>query len=271
MPLFPASARWATLALASLLILGPALRAQTPLDDPLDEHSAKRVDRLEKAMKELRAIVIQGRETGAPVQVQPADTPLQINSLQDKVSTLEQSLSRMNGQLEVVRHDLDLANRQADNLRAENADLKTRLAVLEQKAAAPPPPPPVTSPVAALALAKDALAAGQNAQAEAAFRDIIDRFADNPVAPEARYGLAKTLMAKNAWAEAATFEADALRGWPKTRWAPDALLDLAKALVRLDRSQDACGALGELAKRYPTAPPQVKSGATETRARAGCV
>ena len=40
--------------------------AQVPLDEPLDEHAAKRLDRLEKAVKELRAIVFQGRETGAP-------------------------------------------------------------------------------------------------------------------------------------------------------------------------------------------------------------
>ena len=31
--------------------------AQTSLDEPLDEHSSKRLDRLEKAVKELRAIV----------------------------------------------------------------------------------------------------------------------------------------------------------------------------------------------------------------------
>jgi hypothetical protein len=39
--------------------------AQTPiLDDPLDDRSKRRLDNMEKVMRELRAIVFQGRDTG---------------------------------------------------------------------------------------------------------------------------------------------------------------------------------------------------------------
>ena len=64
--------------------------AQTALDDPLDDHSAKRIDRMEKVVRELRAIVFQGRDTGHPVVVQPADTDTRLASLADRLSDAQQ-------------------------------------------------------------------------------------------------------------------------------------------------------------------------------------
>src|SRR5580698_3148072 len=95
------------LAAACLLLAGGHALAQVSLDEPLDEHAAKRLDRMEKAMKELRAIVFQGRETGAPVVVQPADTQSQIAAAGDKINDISQTLARVNGELEVIKHDLD--------------------------------------------------------------------------------------------------------------------------------------------------------------------
>jgi hypothetical protein len=69
--------------LAVLGLAAPAF-AQTPLD-PLDDHSAKRLDRMEQVIKELRAIVFQGRETGKPVIVEPADTDAQMSALSQTI------------------------------------------------------------------------------------------------------------------------------------------------------------------------------------------
>src|SRR5208283_6197750 len=66
--------------------------AQTPLD-PLDDHSAKRLDRMEQALREIRAIVFQGRETGKPVVVEPADTDGQLTALSQKIDDLQQARS----------------------------------------------------------------------------------------------------------------------------------------------------------------------------------
>jgi hypothetical protein len=93
-------------SVAAILLAGVAI-AQTSLDAPLDEHSAKRLDRLEAAVREIRAIVFQGRETGQPVVVQPAETESQIASLTDRLNDLDHSLTRLNGENEVFRHDLD--------------------------------------------------------------------------------------------------------------------------------------------------------------------
>jgi len=274
----------ALLATGFVVIAGAQALAQTPLDDPLDDRSAKRLDRMEKVVRELRAIVFQGRETGQPVVVQPADTESQINALSDKVNDLEQTLARLNGQLEVVRHDLDQSRQDVLASHGDNAALKDRLAALEQRlaaATAPPPAPeapaadiaaraPPADPAAAFAAARHALQDGDYATAEAGFRDFIDHNGDSPRAPQARYYLAKALIARHAWSDAATSDIDAIRGWPQTPWAPDAILDLSRSLAAIKKPADACQTLDELAHRYPKASSEVKAGAAQVRAQAQC-
>ncbi len=281
---FPSRGRRRLTALAAILLVASAGQAlaQVPLDEPLDEHAAKRLDRMEKAMKELRAIVFQGRETGAPVIVQPAETPGQVAGLGDKVSDINQTLARLNGQLEVIKHDLDQARQEATDLRAANVLLKDHLAALEKTVkdmTAPPPPPPAPAaaatamtpdPAAAFATAKAAFDAGDKAGAETAFRDYVDRYGEGPGGPEARFYLAKTLLARKAWPDAATAEIGAIRGWPHTRWAPEAVLDLSRALVAMGKTTDACQALDELGRRYPKALPAIVKGAAAVRAQAQC-
>lgn len=273
--------RLAALAAAAFaLALAGHAAAQVSLDAPLDEHSAKRLDRMEKAFRELRAIVFQGRETGQPVVVQPAETQGQITGLSERLNDLDQTLSRLNGQIEVIRHDLDQARQEALDLRAQNATLKDRLAAMDQRMqalTAPPPPPtpeaaapPPEDPAAAFAAARGLLEAGDTQGAEAGFRDFVDRFGDSPRGPEARYYLGRTLLARRAFAEAATADIGAIRGWPRTSWAPEAVLDLSRALVALKKPVDACQTLDELAKRYPRASTAAKGAATDLRAQAQC-
>jgi tol-pal system protein YbgF len=262
-------------------LCAPAL-AQTPIDESLDARSARRLDNLEKVVRELRAIVFQGRETGAPVVIQPAETQAQIGSLTDRLSDLDRSVTRLNGEMEVVRHDLDQVRQDESDLRAQNAALKEEVHVLEQKLTAPPPPPPppaaaeappappANDPVAAFAAARTLWQSGDNAGAEAAFRDFTDRYGDNPRAAEAHYYLGKTLAARSAWAEAATADIGALHGWPQVRWAPDAMLDLSRALVGLGKNTDACRTLGELTHHYPKPPASVLAGARAVRRQAAC-
>jgi tol-pal system protein YbgF len=271
------------LALA-LAVAMPAF-AQTPLD-PLDDHSAKRLDRMEQVMRELRAIVFQGRETGKPVVVEPADTDSQLAAITDKLNDLEQTLTRINGQMEVNAHALDQAQHEADALREENGGLKERLAVLEQKvdqltAAAAPPPPPASTPEAAapaaaadpaadFAAARQAFVAHDYATAEAGFRDFITRYGDTARGPEARYFLGKVLLARQDYPDAAAADVDAIRLWPQTTWAPEAVLDLSRALIGMQKPTEACDTLGQLASQYPNAPAGVRAGAAAARGEAHC-
>lgn len=259
--------------------------SQVSLDDPLDDRSAKRIDRMEKAMRELRAIVFQGRETGQPIIVQPADTESQIAALTDRVNDLEQTLTRLNGQLDSSSHALDQARRDADSLRSQNGALQERLNALEQKIASlqapppppeeavdngPPPPPQSDDPAAAFTAAKRKLFDGDYRGAETGFRDFVDHYGDTPKGPEARYYLAKTLIARRAWPDAATAAIGAIRGWPQTPWAPDATLDLARALIAMKKPADACQTLDELGRRYPKANMDVKNRAAAARTQAQC-
>lgn len=277
---FPVSRVGATIVLGLVLAGGAA--AQTAIDDTLDEHSAKRLDNLEKVVRELRAIVFQGRETGQAVVIQPSDTQSQISALADRVNDLDHTLSGMNGQLEVLRHDLDQARADNNDLRVRDAALKEEVTGLEQKlqaTTAPPPPPAPTAETApppaedaagAFASARALWQAGDNAAAEAAFRGFSERFGGDPRDAEAHYYLGKTLLARQAWPEAATADIGAIRGWPQTRWAPDAVVDLARALAAMGKTNDTCQTLGELARRYPKAPATVLKDARGLRAQAAC-
>lgn len=275
----------AGLILGAVLLTGVAgaAFAQVSLDEPaLKESDAKRVDRLEKAMRELRAIVFQGRETGAPVVVQPADAEGQLTRLGERLNDIDQTLARLNGELEVVRHDLDQSHKDLEDARVANADLRERLARLEktvQGLSAPPPPaaapavapsPAPADPAATFAEARTALEQGDMPTAEAGFRSFLDTSGDGPRGPEARYYLARTLIARKAWADAATADIGAIRGWPHTTWAPAAVLDLSRSLMALGQTPDACQTLGELAQHYPKAPPAVLRDAARLRAQTKC-
>jgi TolA-binding protein len=275
----------------ALAVAAPAF-AQTPLD-PLDDHSAKRLDRMEQALREIRSIVFQGRETGKPVVVEPADTDSQVAAVSQKLDDLQQAITRLTGQLESASHDVDQARHEADQLREENGALNARLTTLEQKlasaqaaaspppppaetgpapvsASAPPPPPPPADAAGAMAAARAALNAGDTQTAEAGFRDIIARYGGTPREPEARYFVAKILLGRGEFANAASMDLGVVREWPTTGWAPDAALDLAKAMIGMRQPRSACGVLTEIDSHYPRANPEVKAGVTQLRGEAQC-
>ena len=131
------------LAVLAFGAAAPAL-AQVPLDNSLDDHSAKRLDRMEQAIRELRAIVFQGRETGKPVVVEPADTDAQLSALSQKIDDLQQAITRLTGQLELAGHDVDEARHEADAAaRGERRpDRPRRRAGAEARRPGRRPPPP---------------------------------------------------------------------------------------------------------------------------------
>lgn len=268
------------LALGFSLMVGAVALSQTPLDDdPLDDRSARRIERMEKVVRELRAIVFQGRETGQPIVVQPAETEQRIGELADRVTSLESSLTRLNGQLESANHTADEQRRLADQMNQQNAALSARIDALENKVAtlsAPPPEAPpqqaamAEDPEVLFGTARKQLLDGDYPGAEASFRAFVDQYGDSARAAEARYYLGKTLLARRAYAEAASADIAAIRDWPQTAWAPDAVLDLSRALVGMRRLPDACSTLTELGRRYPRATTDVKNRAATLHTQAQC-
>jgi tol-pal system protein YbgF len=263
----------ATTALALFLGAAAPALAQTPMPDPLDARDARRLDRMEQVVRELRSIVYQGRDTGKPVVIQPAETDYQIQELNRRLSDLEQALTRVNGQLETSTFELDQARRRSEALQAENRALTERLAAVEQRTAEPPPPPePVVSadPQEAFRQAKALVDGGDFDGAEQAFAAFVERHGDSPRAAEAHYWLGKSLAVRNAHAEAAGAYIEAIRDWPKASWAPDAVVELSRSLIALKRTTQACQTLAELTRRYPNATSGVKSRAATARTQAKC-
>ncbi|MGE5567181.1 MAG: tol-pal system protein YbgF [Parcubacteria group bacterium] len=277
--------RLTALALAALIggsTLGLAAQhafAQTPLpsdEDPLDDRSRKRLDKMEKVVRELRAIVFQGRETGKPVVVQPADTDSQIQTLSQRVSDLEATLTRVNGQNEELQHQLDVARQGLAAYQTQIQSLNDRLAPLEQaaqaqaQAAQAEAAKAAENPADAFASAKALMDGGDYDNAEAAFADFVQRHPDDSHAAEANYLYGKALSVRSAHAEAAKAYIEAIRGYPKTSWAPDAMLELSKELIAMKRADDACTTLDTLKAKYPKASATVLKKAAAARTQAKC-
>jgi tol-pal system protein YbgF len=280
---------------AIALIAAPSLvLAQTPMDDPLDARDAKRLDRMEKVVRELRDIVFKAQKTGAPVVVEPADTDSRLADLATRLGDLEQTLTKLNGSLDTTTHELDQARRENTALRAQVKTLGDRLTADEQKLAdaaqaaqaaaaaqAGPPPPPEPPPAAdpkAMAAASTAaftkgrqmMLSGDYDGAQTAFSDYVTTYPDTPRTPEARYWWGKTLAVNGDYVRAASAFIGAIRGWPQTAWAPDAVVELSRALVQLKKPADACQTLTELSHRYPKTPEAIKSRAATVRLQAKC-
>jgi tol-pal system protein YbgF len=269
---------FSAVCLAALLAGGTAT-AQTPLPlpDPLDARDAKRVDRMEKVVRELRAIVFQLRDTGKPVVVQPADTDARMEELSTRIKDLEETLRRLNGSLETTQNELSKAQRENGDLKTQVTGLTERLGAAEAKIVAPPPQPPVEAaaaptgdPTEAFAKARQLMLGGDYDGAEAAFAGYVADFPDTPKTPEAHYWWGKTLTVRAAHTDAAKAYIGALRSKPQTAWGPDAVLELGKSLAALKRTAEACQVLAELPTRYPKAPANVTARATAARTQAKC-
>ncbi len=275
----------ATVAAFTVVMGAATAWSQTPMPDPLDDRSVKRLEKMEKVVRELRSIVFQGRDSGKPVTVMPAETDSQIAALTDRVADLEETLTKLNGANETLTFQLEQAQKALATSDAANRALGDRLAALEgrttqiEAAAATAAAGPteeeeaaadVGDPAADFAKARQFMLDGDYDAAEAAFSAFVKRYGDTEKGPEARYWLGKTLSVRGANAEAAGAFIGAIRGWPRTSWAPDATLELSRSLVALKKPADACQTLDELARRYPKAPATVLTRAQAVRVQAKC-
>src|SRR3954468_20072886 len=126
------------LSLASLIAAGPVAAQLDSLTDPLPrtlgESNDRRLDRMEQTSREMRTILFQGRDTGRPVVVQPAETQGQVTTLDTRIVDLQESLKRLNTQIDSLATDIAALRRESvtdaatmTSLRQANAALATRL------------------------------------------------------------------------------------------------------------------------------------------------
>jgi TolA-binding protein len=243
--------------------------AQTAMPDPLDDRSVKRLDKMEKVVRELRAIVFQGRDTGKPVVVQAAETDAQIAALSEKLADLEQTLTKLNGQNEGLTHDLDEARGlptaespsrragpapggpgKADRRPGSRRDRRRR-GRPRRRRSGPDLDRSRRRPSSRPAnCCWTATTARPSRPSPAMSRP-------SPTAPRRRrpaIGWARPSSCARPIPTPPASYLGAVRGWPQTSWAPDAVLKLSRSLVALKKPADACKTLDELARRYPKAP-----------------
>ena len=258
---------------------------------PRDEPSARRLDRFEKELREVRQIVLQAHATGQPVEIKEAGPDPQITALQGRIDENAEQLRKLTGEIETLTHDLEQARKGLDESRAQTAALADRVDKLEKQGAAlapqtqPPPAPPIGpvpdagpgdgaaaagDPRAAYAHARQLLENGDYPGAASELQVYLDRYGDSSSAPAARYWLGETKFIQKDYQGAATAYLGAIRGWPRTAWAPEAVVKLSQSLLELGKSGDACGALGELDRRYPHLTPTLRARAAATRSKAQC-
>ena len=105
---------------------------------------------------------------------------------------------------------------------------------------------------------------------EQAFHEFLKANPNHRLAGNAQYWLGETFYARKDYQDAAVAFAEGLKKYPKSEKAPDNLLKLGMTLEKLNKKSEACSALAQLNRQFPSAPPQVKTTAQRERSRMGC-
>ncbi|GIL40159.1 tol-pal system protein YbgF [Roseiterribacter gracilis] len=132
-----------------------------------------------------------------------------------------------------------------------------------------PTPKPVTAE-ASYEQAYTQLTNGDPAGAEVSFKQFIAAHANDPRAPNAAYWLGETYYVRQQWQQAAVAFGDSYKKYPTGPKGADSLLKLGLSLGQLKQNSDACTALSQLDRQYPTASANVKRAATQERSRLKC-
>jgi tol-pal system protein YbgF len=129
--------------------------------------------------------------------------------------------------------------------------------------------PVVDTPEALYEKYYETLLRRQFGDAEAGFRQFLDKYPEHSLAGSAQYQLGETFYAQANYQEAARNFLQGYKNYPKSRRAPDSLLKLGMSLRKLDQRDQACAALASVSTEFPRAVEAKKRAEAELK-RAGC-
>lgn len=262
------------------LILGTTVVAQTQPMEPI-QWDKRRLDQLDRNVRRLERALTQRNAAGQPVIVEPDPEVValqgRVTGMDRRLSDLEATLTRVNGDLERLTFQLDEATRDNGALRTRLRDSETRLQSIEEAAkreAELNAPIPTTSPTgdAAQDLAAAVAALRSDpARGDRLLQGVTLAWPDTPQAKEASSRIGDLRRADGDNAAAVQAYASALSGWPRSAWAPATTLELATALNVTGRKTQACTALSEFTRRYAEgAAAAVRTRATALRTQFAC-
>lgn len=108
------------------------------------------------------------------------------------------------------------------------------------------------------------------ALAEQAFRDYLRKHPNEAQVADAQYWLGESLYQRQKYRDAAESFLAVSTKHEKSARAPSALLRLGQSLVALKQKDAACATLGEVGRKYPKAPANVKKAVEQEISRAKC-
>jgi tol-pal system protein YbgF len=109
------------------------------------------------------------------------------------------------------------------------------------------------------------------ALAEEGLRAFVKKYPNDRLVADANYWLGESLFQRQRYREAAESFLTVSTKFDTAGKAPDSLLRLGQSLAALKEKDAACATLGELPRKYPKAPANVKQAAEKEQKRVGCV
>ncbi|MBN9466058.1 tol-pal system protein [Brevundimonas sp.] len=269
---------FAATALGLVLVAGGAVAQQAaPNIMERTEWDNRRLDQLDRNVRRLERALTQRNAAGQPVLVEPDPEVVtlqgQMGLISQRLSDLESTVRRINGDNERLTFQLDEATRDNVALRNRLVDAENRIQKLETAAE-------LNAPIEANSPTGDAgqdlaaavrLLSSDRPRGVRALETVAITWPNTPQGREANARLGDLRVAANDKAGAVPYYATALKDWPRIGWAGDTTLKLADALFATDRKTQGCAALGEFTRRYaPTANDAQKARATQLRTAGGC-
>jgi tol-pal system protein YbgF len=130
--------------------------------------------------------------------------------------------------------------------------------------------PPSNSPRDAYDLAYGYVLHRDYALAADTFRTFLHQFPSDRLAPEAQYWLGESLFQQQQYRDAAEAFLVVSTKYETTARAPEALFRLGQSLAALGEKEAACASLGEVMRKYPRTPVNLKQAVEREQKRARC-
>jgi TolA-binding protein len=210
------------------------LRARLDEIDKRDKEYKEQVVRLKKVLDEATSLLTRNSaDVGA------------------KVAKGEQDIASLQGRLDEMQHAQEMSLRQSAD---ERNRFETRLASLEQTQTkivdrvAPTMPDDKDQ---LWSQAGQRLASGQRDDGRRFYRTFIQRFPQDPRAPQAYLAIGMSFVQESKYPNAAAEFQKVLDTFPRSPEVPEAMWQLSRAFVELKFCTDAKSLLSDLIKRYP--------------------
>ena len=243
-------ARGIALAVLICAALGsPAALAQGLFDDT---EARRRIELLRQQVESYQKLVderLARAESASTDRSALLELSSQINALRDEVA-------RMRGQVEVLAHQAEVADKRQKDL---YLDIDTRLRKLEEvnertadKPAAGMPAEVSPGESKAYQAALDQFKLGNYALAVSAMQGFLVTYPSSPLAANAQYWIGMAHSGQRDYKSSIAAQRKLLTTWPDSDKAPDALLSIASSQETMGDRKSAQRTLQDLIAKYPS-------------------